>query len=601
MKTVILLLLLRTICQGKVVLNTNDDISNNLIDINITNHSKQPADNSIHEDKETTNDIIPKETNKPEIHIELPVHNISLPKNVHNDSDIIYINITESIRNENSSDKNHTTGSVLKKCGHANVSDNEIGENEVVEEEVPCEVTEKVDNGTALILTPYIENGQLKEARKASKVDPEIFLGYESYSGFLTVNKTYNSNTFFWYFPVLNKKVNETPWIIWLQGGPGVSSLIGLFDEIGPFKFNAFGNLKENPYTWLQNHSLLFIDNPVGAGYSFTEHADGFVKDMATYGSHLYEALSQFLQIFPELRTAPLFVAGESYGGKYVPALGMEIHKHKDLPGSDINLEGLMIGNGFIDPSEIANVTYPFLYFGLMNREQIQIVNPLLSAFQRDIANGNSVGAKSKWTSIIGILLFLTHQKQAYNFLKDEITYGRFSTHLRRTEIKKALHVGDIKYSFINITVNSLMAPDFLSTAKPLVEELLDHYRVLVYCGHLDQMLPCVSTSDHYRTWKWEGTQEFLESARYPYIFNSKLAGYHKTGGRLTEVVIRGAGHMVPMDDPAPIQNLVARWTHNKPLSRRFGLLEGSYVQEYVRNHSTAVPQHIFDNTNIQM
>lgn len=57
--------------------------------------------------------------------------------------------------------------------------------------------------------------------------------------------------------------------------------------------------------------------------------------------------------------------------------------------------QGVMIGNAFVDPSEISNVTYPFLYFGLLNREQIEIVNPLLKAFQQDIANNNSIGAKN--------------------------------------------------------------------------------------------------------------------------------------------------------------------------------------------------------------
>lgn len=57
------------------------------------------------------------------------------------------------------------------------------------------------------------------------------------------------------------------------------------------------------------------------------------------YSKHLYSALRQFLQIFPELRTAPLYLAGESYAGKYVPALGMAIHSHKLSPGGDINLK----------------------------------------------------------------------------------------------------------------------------------------------------------------------------------------------------------------------------------------------------------------------
>ncbi|XP_075992655.1 venom serine carboxypeptidase-like [Anticarsia gemmatalis] len=444
----------------------------------------------------------------------------------------------------------------------------------------------KVDNGTALLLTKYINEGKVKEARAACKVDSNVFLGIKSYSGFFTVNETYNSNVFFWYFPVLNKSVSDSPWIIWLQGGPGASSLTGLFDEIGPFTYTN-DELRPNPYTWLQNHSLLFIDNPVGTGYSFTEHSDGYVTDMASYANHLYSTLKQFLLVFPELKTAPLYLAGESYAGKYVPAMAMEIHRRtQGKPDPGVNLQGLIVGNAYIDPDMISHLAWPFYYFGLLEKEQLEIVKPLVDSFHEDIKANRSIEAKNKWNSLITVLLFLTHQKHAYNFLRDELPVGKYIKFLQTSEVKKAIHVGDIHFGFVNMTVNTRLAPDFLSTTKPMFERLLDHYRVLAYCGQLDQMLPCVFTSENYRTWKWNGTEEFKSGTRFPYIYNNRLSGYHKSGGRLTEVVIRGAGHMAPLDAPGPTQNLVSRWTHEKPLSVRYGLLEGSFVQEFVRNNS---------------
>ncbi|CAB3250479.1 unnamed protein product [Arctia plantaginis] len=447
----------------------------------------------------------------------------------------------------------------------------------------------KIDNGTALMLSKYLKEGRTKEARTACKVDSEVFLGIKSYSGFFTVNETYNSNIFFWYFPVLNKPVSESPLIIWLQGGPGASSMTGLFDEIGPFTV-LNSTLKRNPYTWLQNHSLIFIDNPVGTGYSFTDHEDGYITDMTGYTDHLYSTLKQFFQVFPELKTVPLFVAGESYAGKYVPALAMEIHKRNQNPENpSINLQGMIIGNAYVDPDMIAHLVWPFYYFGLLEKEQIKIVQPLVDSFHEDIKANRSVEAKQKWNSLITILLFLTHQRHAYNFLRDDLSVGKYISFLRSSKVKKAIHVGEIKFGFVNITVNSKLAPDFLSTTKPLFEQLLENYRVLAYCGQLDQMLPCVYTSENYRTWKWNGTEEFIKASRLPYIYNNVLAGYHKSGGHFTEVVFRGAGHMVPLDKPAPVQNLVARWTHDKSLSVRYGLLEGSFVQEFVKNNSMTV------------
>ncbi|XP_047987754.1 venom serine carboxypeptidase-like [Leguminivora glycinivorella] len=453
----------------------------------------------------------------------------------------------------------------------------------------------KVDNGTALLLTAFIRDGLIAEARNACRVDPDLFLGFESYSGFLTVDEELKSHLFFWYFPVPDKPVNETPWIVWLQGGPGASSLAGLFDEVGPFTVSQFGTLKKNRYSWIQNHSLLFIDNPVGTGYSFTESKLGYARDLDTYTTHLHEAMKQFVQLFPELQMAPLFVAGESYAGKYVPALAHRIHRHIDSP-PHFNLQGVMLGNAMVDPAEIAHISDAFEHFGLIDQTQVEIIRPLVEGFQEDIAQNRSAPAKMKWVSLVSALLLMSHQKHAYNFLRDTIFGGKYTDLLDKSDVKRALHVGDIQFSRVNVTVNIELAPEFLSSTKPMLEELLDHYRVLVYCGQLDQMLPCLQTSKNARTWKWNGTEEFLHSIRYPFIFNGRNAGYHKTGGRLTEVVFRGAGHMVPQDVPAPSQALITRFTHGVPIGPRNMMYEAALhnMHNYLRNGSNLNNSDVF-------
>ncbi|KAJ2953884.1 hypothetical protein O0L34_g1510 [Tuta absoluta] len=445
------------------------------------------------------------------------------------------------------------------------------------------EVLPKEDSGVTLKLTQFIKEKRLDEARSASRVNKDMFLGVESFTGFLTVNETYDSNLFFWYFPVEKKPVNETPWIIWLQGGPGASSMTGLFDEIGPFTVTSDHQLVRNPHSWLQNHSLVFIDNPVGTGFSYTMSHDGYVRDMDTYGAHLYSALQQFLQVFPELRAAPLFIAGESYAGKYVPSLAIHIHRNK--AEVDINLQGLITGNAYVDPPVIAQMERPFRYFGLMEPEQISVIQPLIDAFKKDIKNNDSEAAKTKWNHLITIMLVMTHQPHAYNFLRDDLGLGNYVSFLNKPEIKKAIHAEGIDFGFVNMTVNRKLNGDFLSSAKGMNEELLEHYKLLTYCGQLDLMLSCVLTSENYRTWNWTGSAEFLQAVRYPYIYNRKVAGYHKSGGHFTEMVIRGAGHMAPMDRPGPLQQLITTWTHGQSLGT-VPLLSGNFTQEFIRNAS---------------
>lgn len=100
----------------------------------------------------------------------------------------------------------------------------------------------------ALILTRFIKKNLINQAKQLSAVDPTLFLNRTSYSGFFTVDERLNSNLFFWYIEAENHKAND-PWIVWLQGGPGVTSLAGLFDEIGPFIYTN-GQLKARKWTW---------------------------------------------------------------------------------------------------------------------------------------------------------------------------------------------------------------------------------------------------------------------------------------------------------------------------------------------------------------
>ncbi|XP_014368489.2 venom serine carboxypeptidase-like [Papilio machaon] len=486
---------------------------------------------------------------------------------------------------------------VTKYSNEINVEDNEVNvEDNKPKNDITVKLKTKVNNTKEannetehlepLILTPFIEQGRIDEAKNASLVNPEMFLGFTSYSGYLTVNKTYNSNMFFWFFPIVDKPIGESPWIIWLQGGPGASSMTGLFEEIGPLKMGAKLQLERNPYTWLQNHSLVFFDNPVGTGFSFTDDKRGYVRDMPTYSRQLYTAFHQFVQMFPELKEAPLYIAGESYAGKYVPALGLEIHNRIHLPEHRVNLKGLMIGNAYVDPAVIPRTVRPFYNFGLIEQEQVEMLRPLSNAVAEQVAAKNGALAKNKWINLISLLLMLSHQSHAYNFLHNDLGVGRYVKFLNQTDIQKAIHVRRTNFNFVNMTVNFHLASDFLSSSKPHFETLLEHYRVLAYCGQLDLMMPCVTTSENYRTWKWNEKEKFLNATRLPYLYLHKRAGYHKTGGGLTEVVFMGAGHMVPMDVPAPARDLITRWTHNKELSASFPLLERSFITGFIANNS---------------
>lgn len=65
------------------------------------------------------------------------------------------------------------------------------------------QLADKEDVGAPLFLTPLIENGKIDEARAKAVVQHKEMGDISSYSGYLTVNKQYNSNLFFWFFPAM--------------------------------------------------------------------------------------------------------------------------------------------------------------------------------------------------------------------------------------------------------------------------------------------------------------------------------------------------------------------------------------------------------------
>lgn len=205
------------------------------------------------------------------------------------------------------------------------------------------------DAGEQLILTPFIESGKIDEARNLSRVLP-LKGNVTSFSGFITVDKDCKSNLFFWLFPA-ETSPETGPLSVWLQGGPGSTSLFGLFNENGPFQLTSDGDIKLRDFSWTQASSFLYIDNPVGTGFSHTGRLDCYSKNQTHVGQNLLELVKQILQLFPEYSKNPFFVTGESYAGKYVPALAYAIHQHnKNENENYINLQGIAIGNGLVDP-----------------------------------------------------------------------------------------------------------------------------------------------------------------------------------------------------------------------------------------------------------
>ena len=141
-------------------------------------------------------------------------------------------------------------------------------------------------------------------------------------------------------------------------GGPGCSSTTGLLFELGPCQIADETSVKYNKHSWNSHSNILFLDQPVNVGYSYSD--DGSKVDRsAAAGEDVYAFFQLFFNRFPEYSKAPFHMAAESYGGTYAPNAAAIFHrKNKQLvltPVPDlikINLASVILANGLTDPFE---------------------------------------------------------------------------------------------------------------------------------------------------------------------------------------------------------------------------------------------------------
>ncbi|KAJ3107508.1 Cell death protease [Phlyctochytrium bullatum] len=179
-----------------------------------------------------------------------------------------------------------------------------------------------------------------------------------SYAGILPVNTTAragldNAGLFFWYFEQSSTPLVEggqEKLVIWLNGGPGCSSLIGLVSENGPFWVLQDG-VKANEASWNTYTNVLYVEQPVGTGFSPVESRTGLARNESQVADDFVAFMKNFYTTFPETASYDLYFAGESYAGRYIPFLAARILRATTFP-----LKGLLMGSPYLSNEQGSDV-----------------------------------------------------------------------------------------------------------------------------------------------------------------------------------------------------------------------------------------------------
>ncbi|KAH7945867.1 hypothetical protein HPB49_016655 [Dermacentor silvarum] len=435
--------------------------------------------------------------------------------------------------------------------------------------------------GQPLFLTPLIESGKYEEALRKSRVgkigDVPCVL---SYSGFITINKDLGSNLFFWFVPAMESPENA-PVALWLQGGPGTSSLFGLFVEHGPYFVDENGAAQLRPITWTRTISVLYVDNPVGAGFSFTQSERGYARNQSDVSRDMLEMLQQFFTLFSKYSSNDFYLFGESYAGKFVPSIGAALHKSKGKLRVPINFKGIAIGNGLTDP--ITTLLYgDFLYYiGLLDRYQASHMQRDCDRTARLIREKNYLEATAlAYSTVLGVVTGypsylgnVTGYEYGYNYLLAEKpeSHSRYKSFVITPMVRQAIHVGQTTFNGSSTNVAAYFAKDLMQSVRDKLALLLDNsYKVLLYSGHLDIIVPYVATEALMYSLEWSGSKKWSKAEQKIWRSSDgkRVHGYTKAAKNCRMVMVRNAGHILPYDQPEAAYEMITRFVNNVPLAK---------------------------------
>ncbi|OAX37709.1 peptidase S10 serine carboxypeptidase [Rhizopogon vinicolor AM-OR11-026] len=453
---------------------------------------------------------------------------------------------------------------------------------------------------------------------------PNLCDTVKQYSGYLDI--TDGNHIFFWFFESRSSPT-EDPLVLWLNGGPGCSSIVGLLFEHGPCLIADEGNnTRHNLHSWNKNANIIYLDQPVGSGFSYSSDGSSTTTSPDA-AKDVYAFLQHFMHRFPKYSKLPFHIAGESYGGRYIPHIATEIHRHnKELakqPSLElipIHLASVMIGNGLVDPlTQMPSVVEyacegpyaiyddPFGAECRALRAAVPVCKRMIEACYKFESPLTCVPATGYcWQGIFGPifsgstfdppimgstlkLYFLGHGYNYYDARKKcsekedgSVCYKEVQwveKWLNVAEHKVALGV-DAGFEFascnilLNLKFNYLHGDGMKNGAALLPELIASGIRLLIYAGNTDLMCNFMGETQFVSGLDSMFHDEFLAAPTIPWSVNDTIVGEIRsagggglTAGNLTLAVIFEAGHMAPYDQPAATLDMMTKWINDVPIA----------------------------------
>ncbi|KAJ7461392.1 serine carboxypeptidase, partial [Mycena galericulata] len=414
----------------------------------------------------------------------------------------------------------------------------------------------------------------------------------KAYTGYIDIEARH---IFFYFFESRNDPDTDDV-IFWTNGGPGCSSSLGLFMEHGPCRISDGNGTSFRPESWNTNANIFFVDQPIGVGFSYADYGEAVstteeaAKDIAAF-------VFVFFEHFTKFKGRSFHMAGESYGGRYVPVFAAEVYDQNAKLAAEgytpINLTSVMIGNGITDfyhqmsssfDMQCTSASVPpttSIAQCVHMKQMIPRCEKLLKESCVDIFDAIDCAAAGSFcdTHINGP--FWQTELNPYDIsqpcdadgMREYLCYpviAHIRAYLSRPSVRETLGVDPAvpaNFSSCAPTVGSAFHQqmDGFRLTEDYVGGLLERgVRVLIYVGTYDWICNWVGNERWTLALEWSGQAAFSAEALRPWAvdgdFTNGRAGLARSAQGLTFVTIDAAGHMVPYDKPKEALNLLQRW-----------------------------------------
>lgn len=433
---------------------------------------------------------------------------------------------------------------------------------------------------------------------------------FKHFAGYVPVGN--GTKNLFYYYTEATSNPSKAPTLFWMNGGPGCSSLMGMFSELGPFVVDEKMQVSLNPYAWNKVANVIYMEQPAGVGFSYP----ALPTNDTIAASDAYDGIQALFDLHPEIQPRDFYIAGESYGGHYVPNLVNTIlsRNAKLSPDSPkyVKIKGFAVGNAYTDWKEDFDSNVPYgRYHGLCSPESYELASfeckgEFAACFWPQegkkcsdgcfYAVGNATeDAMDGSIDIYDIYLDVCqdgkerHATQAFALERERRNQLRKFHHARGTlgvtpispifptcienyvakylnmpAVQTAIHA-KVGTSWAGCGLEGLYDFNYKSVVD-LYEKWTSEKKlnILVYNGDTDYIVNFMGSQN------WIGKMELHQLQTWTKWLgsDSQVAGYFVKYDGMSFATVKGAGHMVPKDRPQHALDLITAYLAGTPLDK---------------------------------